>query len=505
MFCHDDIVKLRRHLALVVRWQQLKKRGAAITAVLFFSIFALVGAIVNVAWINGPTFSSAARMALFGTPKGRLKCTNSSGSLKYTCPRNNYPTDHQVRQSSSSCPSYFQWIHEDLRPWREMGITQDMIRGARKTAHFKLVIVNGRAYMEKYKPSLPARDQFTLWGILQLLRWYPGRLPDLELMFDCDDRPVIRRKDFQGPRKPPPPPLFRYCRDDWTLDIVFPDWTFWGWPDVNIKPWKQSLKDIKEGNERTVWEERVPYAYWRGNPYVCPSRQDLLKCNVSDKYDWNARLYIQNWNEQAKAGFKQSNLANQCTHRYKIYVEGWAWSVSEKYIFACDSMTLRVRPNFYDFFARGMVPLKHFWPIRDNSKCTSLKFAVEWGNNYTDKAKGIAEAGSQYIHEDVKMEYVYDFMFHILNEYAKLLRFKPTVPAGAVELCPEVMLCNATGRHKEFMIESMVESPSESAPCTLPLPYEPAELQAFLDLKANSTRQVEMWENEYWQNQNRRN
>ena len=71
--------------------------------------------------------------------------------------------------------------------------------------------------------------------------------------------------------------------------------------------------------------------------------------------------------------------------RYKIYIEGLAWSVSDKYILACDSMTLLVRPRYYDFFIRGMVPLEHYWPIRDNSKCTSLKFAVEWGNNHTEK------------------------------------------------------------------------------------------------------------------------
>lgn len=102
-----------------------------------------------------------------------------------------------------------------------------MIRRARKTAHFKLVILDGRAYVEKYRTSLQTKDLFTLWGIVQLLRQYPGRLPGLELMFDCDDRPVIRRKDYQALQKPPS--LFRYCRNDWTLDIVFPDWSFWGW------------------------------------------------------------------------------------------------------------------------------------------------------------------------------------------------------------------------------------------------------------------------------------
>lgn len=39
--------------------------------------------------------------------------------------------------------------------------------------------------------------------------------------------------------------------------------------------------------------DREPYAYWKGNPAVAVTRQELLNCNVSDKQDWNARVYIQ--------------------------------------------------------------------------------------------------------------------------------------------------------------------------------------------------------------------
>lgn len=68
--------------------------------------------------------------------------------------------------------------------------------------------------------------------------------------------------------------------------------------------------------------------------------------------------------------------------RYKIYVEGGAWSVSEKYILACDAMTLLIIPEFYDFFVRGMQPMQHYWPIRPDNKCRDIKFAVDWGNTH---------------------------------------------------------------------------------------------------------------------------
>lgn len=77
---------------------------------------------------------------------------------------------------------------------------------------------------EKYKRSFQTRDVFTIWGILQLLRKYPGQIPDVDLMFDCNDWPVVKVDSLA-----PPPPLFGYCGDNYTLDIVFPDWSFWGW------------------------------------------------------------------------------------------------------------------------------------------------------------------------------------------------------------------------------------------------------------------------------------
>ncbi|KAF5953324.1 hypothetical protein HYC85_006180 [Camellia sinensis] len=435
-------------------------------------------------------------------PRYPLNCT--AWNRTQTCPTN-YPTVHKPtnlnRPSNQTCPDYFRWIHEDLRPWKESGITREMLEGARRPAHFRLIIVDGKAYVEKHRKSIQTRDLFTVWGIAQLLRLYPGRLPDLEMMFDCDDRPVIRSRDYKGLMR-----AHRHCfgivLTGGSLDIVFPDWSFWGWAETNIRPWKHLLEDIKEGNKRVKWEDRVPLAYWKGNPHVAATRKDLLSCNVSDQHNWDTLLYIQDWLKEFKEGYKQSNLEDQCTHRYKIYIEGWAWSVSEKYILACNSPTLYVTPHYHDFFVRGMVPQKHYWPIRDNNKCKSLKFAVEWGNNHTSKAKAIGEASSHYVQEDIKMDYVYDYMFHLLNEYAKLLKFKPIIPPKAIELCPEVMACPADGVWKKFMLDSLEEAPSDTIPCTLPPPYDPQALKAFLDGKFMKTKQVERWENEYWGKQN---
>ncbi|KAA8539918.1 hypothetical protein F0562_026610 [Nyssa sinensis] len=509
---------LYRHLTeRISRPLVTMKQPSARSSLLIFFFFLLIffGSFVStrlldttVSFIagNSPQKTILTRISENSPEKIEIPLNCSVGNLTRTCPAVYYPTEfHPQDQYRSSepptCPDYFRWIHEDLQAWRDTGITRDMVERARRTANFRLVILNGRAYVEKYRRAFQTRDVFTLWGILQLLRRYPRKVPDLELMFDCVDWPVILSRNYREPNATTPPPLFRYCGNDTTLDIVFPDWSFWGWPEINIKPWEGLSRDLKEGNKRRKWKDREPYAYWKGNPIVAAARMNLLKCNVSDKQDWNARVYAQDWIRESQQGYKQSDLASQCTHRYKIYIEGSAWSVSEKYILACDSVTLLVKPRYYDFFTRSLMPVHHYWPIRDDDKCKSIKFAVDWGNSHKQKAQAIGKAASDFIQEDLKMDNVYDYMFHLLNEYAKLLRYKPTVPRKAIEICSEIMACPAKASEKKFMMESMVKGPADASPCTMPPPYDPLTLHSIIRRRENSIKQVEIWEKQYWENQ----
>ncbi|KAL3524275.1 hypothetical protein ACH5RR_017109 [Cinchona calisaya] len=439
------------------------------------------------------------------TSKVEIPLNCSLGDAIGTCPVDYYPSKFSLENIDLSstpqpyCPDYFRWIHEDLWPWGETGITQEMVMMANKTANFRLVILNGKAYVETYEKAFQTRDNFTLWGILQLLRRYPGQIPDLDLMFDCVDWPVINKDSYPpGPNATAPPPLFRYAGDNTTLDIVFPDWSFWGWPEINIKPWEDLSKDLQQGNKRSRWVEREPYAYWKGNPTVAETRMDLLKCNVSDTQDWNARIYAQDWAREHAQGYKQSDLASQCIHRFKIYIEGSSWSVSEKYILACDSVTLLVNPRYYDFFTRSLMPLQHYWPIRSDDKCRSIKHAVDWGNSNEKRAHNIGMAASSFVQNELKMDFVYDYMFHLLSEYAKLLKYKPSVPPKATELCSESMACPAQGLEKKFMTESTVRGPNIETPCIMPPPYDPATLHSIIERDEKSIKQVETWEKQYW-------
>ncbi|KAM7260909.1 hypothetical protein ACFE04_026384 [Oxalis oulophora] len=402
-----------------------------------------------------------------------------------------FPNKTRNITNDTACPIYFKWIYEDLRPWTgpNAGITKEMItKGGKEYAHFRIVILQGKLYVEHYKNAYQTRDLFTIWGFAQLLRLYPGKVPDLELIFGCEDRPLIDKRKHKND----PPPLFVYSGNKDAYAIVFPDWSFWGWPEVNLSPWRSMLRKIKEKTEKSKWKDRVPLAYWKGNSWV-GDRRKLMKCNSTHQVDWNARLYEQDWGEERRQGYKNSNLEDQCTH-------------SEKYILACGSTTLLINPSYYDFFSRGLQPLRHFWPVRTTNECRDIKFAVAWGNNHKAKlkvddwlsdiddsrklqAQAIGDEGARFTHEQLKMELVYDYMLHLLEEYAKLLKFKPSID-GAVEITAANMSSKENGLVKEYMEESLVKLPTNSTPCTMPGQFDPVELQQFEERQDNVRKRL---------------
>lgn len=63
-------------------------------------------------------------------------------------------------------------------------------------------------------------------------------------------------------------------------------------PETNIEAWDSQFKDIKKGAQAAKWTDKLPYAYWKGNPDVAsPVRTELLNCN--DTNLWGAQILRQ--------------------------------------------------------------------------------------------------------------------------------------------------------------------------------------------------------------------
>lgn len=119
------------------------------------------------------------------------------------------------------------------------------------------------------------------------------------------------------------------------------------------------------------------------------------------------------------------------------------------------------------------------------------------------QVQNMGKTASKFIQEQLQMKYVYDYMFHLLSQYSKLLRYKPTIPKNAVEYCSERMACGSEGLLQNFMVESMVTGPSETSPCRLPPPYDPSSFSSILWRNEKVLTRVDSMEKKYyWKSEN---
>lgn len=71
--------------------------------------------------------------------------------------------------------------------------------------------------------------------------------------------------------------------------------------------------------------------------------------------------------------------------------------------------------------------------------------------------------------ESLNTDRIYDYMYHLIVEYAKLLDFKPVRPPSALEECVDSLYCFADQNQTHFLARSAT-LPSEAPPCKLPGP-----------------------------------
>jgi hypothetical protein len=65
------------------------------------------------------------------------------------------------------------------------------------------------------------------------------------------------------------------------------------------------------------------------------------------------------------------------------------------------------------------------------------------------------------------MKHVYDYMLHVINEYAQMLDFEPAPTGDMVLMCSETFLCQAPEKERLLYDSSMVRMASRCPPCAM--------------------------------------
>ena len=80
-----------------------------------------------------------------------------------------------------------------------------------------------------------------------------------------------------------------------------------------------------------------------------------------------------------------------------------------------------MRSDFIEFFQEALEPWVHYVPVAED--LSDLEATILWAKEHDEEARAIAEAGYEFILENLTYEHVKDYWRELLSEYAKLLRF----------------------------------------------------------------------------------
>lgn len=398
-----------------------------------------------------------------------------------------------------SATSYYQqWIQRDFQPWRAAGISTELVDAYALSGKWheclgevlRFQIINGSLWIdhlsERHAGWYPARlgpgalsgkgkIPYAILALLDVLRHYPGQIPDVDAIIHTSDFSCI--KATPGGLQPLGPPILGYNSDPAHEDVPFPDYSYWGHEYTRLRDeyfyywhgWDLQYKWIRELYQNTSLVDRQPEAIWRGRvadddyPERDALRRAYQKCP--------AQLSKQGRADDAaliNQRFDVDQISDNCRFRYVVYLESMAWSTNGRHKFSCGSVIISNKMGYYEFFTRALQPGVHYVEVDPHNLCDDLVNKVRYMNEVleaspTNKFGGqsmgrqglglemtnqrsvssvltkaseynlhpqeIADAGLKFMKDHVQMEDVRLYVKDVLKEYASLqtaTRIKPS-------------------------------------------------------------------------------
>lgn len=329
-------------------------------------------------------------------------------------------------------------IAEDLAPFKETGITKEMVDtlASKDSSHLfwlaryeiKEGILKADIH-ESLKENL--RHTIMMETFQNLLNI--AKLPDLDFIVTLldDAPPALNQPD------PTTAPVFAFAKDclqHKNVALI---------PDFDVLTGGQA--QVKEAQEAALlypWKIKMAVAFWRGAttgfPYffTLQNYRFAPRCNLvllSLKYPRliNARFtnlcqmdeelkdYLTRW------GYSSSqfiSVADHLKYKYQILIDGNSCAYSRAYwqLFSNSLILKQDSPNI-QWYYRILQENVHYLPLEWN--CEDLPEKVQWAKNHEVEVVQMIKNANQLAKENLMLEDLYLYIYLLLTEYAKLQRF----------------------------------------------------------------------------------
>ena len=314
-------------------------------------------------------------------------------------------------------------------------------------ANFVFAIFDGGLYVKPMKhSSMETRGSFARLSLYILTKKY--NIPN------CFAGLVGVHTDTP-PHKGSSNALFSFSRLSGSKypPLLFPDYDFFGFPDVWIPPYDLVVSDYARTD--IPWEKKKNIAYWSGSP-TGTSRIAAIKC--SESFRSTVQFDVVAWrngskstdqersvltaalekystiitNPPEKRAYKPKvfDLRKMQEFKYNVYLQGNGWSSSLKRLVASGSALIMPTPNMWeDLVSRLLIKNNLVIPVQHNEwddLCLHINNLI----NDTDSTKHIGSGNDAHAYaltqslkniarEELNMHNILEYIYTALSGLAK--------------------------------------------------------------------------------------
>lgn len=258
----------------------------------------------------------------------------------------------------------FRQLRHDLERYKDLSREHRAIYlnfcARRKRACLTLRIVRGIAYVLDLYPGYQSRIKSTALAVYRALQRL-GPTADTEVVIDVTDG-ELQNVDL--------PVLVITHRASRPVGVLYPDFTFYSWPESACPPAEPShayglLFDAFARNwtqRRARWQNRSDTLFWRGARVGDGGLRATALRHLRAARGTDAAFIA--WRAVSATGRNQApgcvGLLEQCRHRYLAFLAGTTYSSRLKYQLSCGSTVLAVPPEFVEWWTHLLKPGVHF-------------------------------------------------------------------------------------------------------------------------------------------------
>ncbi|CAH0726102.1 unnamed protein product, partial [Brenthis ino] len=237
-------------------------------------------------------------------------------------------------------------------------------------------------------------------------------MPDMELVINLGDWPLVHKTNE-------PLPIFSWCGNDETLDIVMPTYDITESALENMG--RVTLDTLSvQGSIGSKWKERENRAFWRGRD----SRAERLQLiDIARAYPDLINASLTNFfffrEKEAQYGPKMPHVSffKFFDYKYQINIDGTVAAYRFPYLLSGGGLVFKQDSPYYEHFYKQLQPWKHYVPIKRDLK--DLPDLIKWAQEHDDEAYKIARNARDFANENLLPQHILCYHAVLFREWSK--------------------------------------------------------------------------------------